>query len=191
MQFGVFFLRVGLVVPITSQTRLSLLMPDNKITQVAQESKQAARDNKPIKHEMKSERTVASELLRKRIEEIKKFDTAKQQQQQAAVSELEIETNENKPMMSPMMMKTTQQLNNASSSSSDLLSNLLSSGDDGLRSYKRKQCETETKSSLDDDPQTKKAKMIDDLLKIKSTHHKNVFDSEKNPHYKVKTKNNH
>lgn len=118
---------------------------------------------------MKSESvTSTSNLLKKQIDAIKKFDSKPNEESKTP----------SKPTAANSGFDLEFHLGSPSSDKVHYGPKLFKLGADSGQKRKKPESECE-------DPNSKKTKIIDDLLKIKSTHHKNVFDSEKNPHYKV------
>lgn len=149
---------------------------------------ESQQSSQPTKTGLKSEeeKGAISELLKKRIEEIKRFSSPASSTWKASNEEAITKVQQSRPP--PRQLKPTFDLdlcieNSSGKRLNDLSSKLSPLSASENNPQKRKHAESE---SGDDDPNAKKVKMIDDLLKIKSTHHKNVFDAEKNPLYKVR-----
>lgn len=125
-----------------------------------------------------SSANVASILLRKKIDELKRFENgAKKPQTDEKPAPPTTESSSSSPK--PSSISSGFDLNECMSSMAKP-ANL----NDLKRAPKRTLSETTNEESVEDTV-SKKSKLIDELLKIKSTHSKDVFDAEKNPHYKV------
>lgn len=135
----------------------------------------------------KSDKVVASDFLKKRIEEIKRFSQEKPKVENKTPTQTPAKLSA--PVGFDLELyigntPTSQKLMDVSSKYTPFSPlNATSASQQKRKLPEKSPCEVE--KSPKEDQRHKKLKQLDDLLSIKSSHAKDVNDPEKNPHFKV------
>lgn len=150
-----------------------------------QENEDSNPTTKSTNESEKANKLLASDFLKKRIEEIKKFSPS---QSAAATNSPKSKPVAAKPAAAKVDTGFDLELYIGDSKTSLKLMDAKSKYKPGpakvdVEDRKRKLDKDD--GEADEDAKSKKLKLIDELLNVKSNHAKDVFDADKNPHYRA------